>query len=273
MRYLSVVGELQRFGYGVRTGRTRGTYPLGHRHIGYELLFLHSGNAEFSVTERSYHLTPGRAVLLLGENIHRGRPLKGSYSRTAIHFCPELIDESDRNFLEESTSTGCRVYSLCPDAVSRLIWVSRELEAMVKTGRSSRQLVNRLLGLVLADLREAPPSVDSVPSVLWDILEFMRSAYAHPLQIQDICDTFHYSPSYIRQLFHRYVGCSPQQYWTRIKVERACELLRRPVSVAQVASEVGFNSTRSFQRAFRQVMGVSPSDYRTGSSRMPDRSL
>lgn len=48
----------------------------------------------------------------------------------------------------------------------------------------------------------------------------------------------------------------------QLRFERACELLRAPgATVVQVALQLGFSDAANFSRAFRRVMGVSPSEY------------
>ena len=49
----------------------------------------------------------------------------------------------------------------------------------------------------------------------------------------------------------------------RVRFERACELLRPPeATVVQVALLLGSSDAANFSRAFRRVVGVSPSEYR-----------
>lgn len=48
----------------------------------------------------------------------------------------------------------------------------------------------------------------------------------------------------------------------QVRIERACELLRRPgATVAQVALNLGFSDAANFSRAFRRRLGMAPSEY------------
>jgi AraC-like DNA-binding protein len=52
----------------------------------------------------------------------------------------------------------------------------------------------------------------------------------------------------------------------QVRFERARELLAEPgATVAQVALSLGFSDAANFSRAFRRVMGVSPSAYQRES--------
>jgi len=58
-------------------------------------------------------------------------------------------------------------------------------------------------------------------------------------------------------------GETPGRYVSRRRVERAKDLLRSAnLTVTEVCLQVGFASLGSFSARFREVVGVSPSDYR-----------
>ena len=71
----------------------------------------------------------------------------------------------------------------------------------------------------------------------------------------------------LRQLHRRLkavVGLTPGGYVRMLRLERAAQLLVREAgNVSQVAYAVGFNDVSYFSRLFKQVHGVSPSQYRT----------
>lgn len=58
-------------------------------------------------------------------------------------------------------------------------------------------------------------------------------------------------------------GETPIRYLTRRRVERAQDLIRSAnLTITEVAMMVGFASLGSFSSRFRELVGVSPSDYR-----------
>lgn len=68
--------------------------------------------------------------------------------------------------------------------------------------------------------------------------------------------------------------CSPSDYLTRFRIQRACQLLcHSTLSVSAVAVSAGFADPFYFSRAFRREVGCSPSAYRTqktGGAESPD---
>lgn len=58
-------------------------------------------------------------------------------------------------------------------------------------------------------------------------------------------------------------GLNVKEYVTKIRIERACRLIRETeLSITEVAEQTGFSSSRYFSTAFKQYMGVTPSQYK-----------
>jgi AraC-like DNA-binding protein len=96
----------------------------------------------------------------------------------------------------------------------------------------------------------------------------MDQAYGEPLDLAAMareagCSRFHFLRS-----FQAAYGETPGRYLTRRRVERAAELLRSVnLTVTEVCLFVGFSSLGSFSTRFKEIMGMSPSAYRTQAVR------
>lgn len=76
------------------------------------------------------------------------------------------------------------------------------------------------------------------------------------------------SRSALAQRFHDLTGTSPAHYLATWRVQLSMRMLRdQSLSVAQVASRVGYGSAEAFHRAFRRHMGESPAAWRDGLNR------
>ncbi len=70
-------------------------------------------------------------------------------------------------------------------------------------------------------------------------------------------------PSYLSRLFKKQTGENFIQYVTRVKMERAIELLKDPrYKTYQVSEALGYKTPRYFSRLFRMQTGMNPSEYR-----------
>ena len=82
-------------------------------------------------------------------------------------------------------------------------------------------------------------------------------------KLGDLARAFEHSPFQFHRLFSRTVGETPKHYVERLRLERAAyRLAITDDSVLEVALSVGFSTHETFSRAFRRVIGHSPSGYR-----------
>ncbi len=71
------------------------------------------------------------------------------------------------------------------------------------------------------------------------------------------------SPFYFCKLFKKSAGINFTEYVSRVRVERAKQLLLNPnLHVSEIAFEVGFQSLPHFNRMFKKILGQSPTAYR-----------
>ena len=71
------------------------------------------------------------------------------------------------------------------------------------------------------------------------------------------------SPSHFKTLFRQHVGYACIDYFIRLRIHHACQLLdTTDASAKHVASQVGYADPLWFSKAFRAVTGMPPSEYR-----------
>jgi AraC-like DNA-binding protein len=68
---------------------------------------------------------------------------------------------------------------------------------------------------------------------------------------------------YFCKMFKKATGLKFTDYVSRIRVEKAKNLLlNRNLRVSEIAYEVGFQSLTHFNRVFKKILGLSPTEYR-----------
>jgi AraC-like DNA-binding protein len=94
--------------------------------------------------------------------------------------------------------------------------------------------------------------------------------FADPLDVPALARVALMSPAHFIREFKAAFGEPPHRYLQRRRVERAMALLRNSTStVTEVSLAVGFDSTGTFSRTFKAVVGQSPSTYRCRSQPLP----
>lgn len=83
------------------------------------------------------------------------------------------------------------------------------------------------------------------------------------LDLAEIADVFGFNYHYISSYFNQHIseGCSG--YLNKIRIEKACTLLRdRKIPIADISGEVGYSNHGYFCRVFKKMTGKTPSQYR-----------
>ena len=98
--------------------------------------------------------------------------------------------------------------------------------------------------------------------------------YAEPLDLAALAAVAGMSKYHFQRLFTATYGMSPAEHLSRRRVERAQDLLRATnLTVTEVCMTVGFTSLGSFSTRFRELVGLSPSEFRRhhsdGAPRIP----
>ena len=95
------------------------------------------------------------------------------------------------------------------------------------------------------------------------VLEYIDANVGRNIALSELAGVVDMSLYYFAVLFRQSTGLSPHQYVLKQRVKRAKELLRNPkLSVLDVSISVGFEQQNNFARAFRRVIGVSPTQFR-----------
>ena len=97
-------------------------------------------------------------------------------------------------------------------------------------------------------------------------LALMHRSPARPWTIASLAKEAGLSRSVLAERFRRYLNESPMAYLTRWRLQLGAQMLgSTSYSVAQVASEVGYESEAAFNRAFKREFTVPPARFRSRS--------
>ena len=152
------------------------------------------------------------------------------------------------------------------------------------------RLINQLITTMTLDCAERSPAgplvVDSLvtalvhrlagaappPSARWRIsparvqrvLDFIEAELHRPLGLDELAAQADIGVRRFCAAFRGAIGTSPHQHLLQRRVERAKQLLHDDsLSLAEVASAVGFSDQSQFTRTFSRIVGASPGRYRS----------
>lgn len=136
------------------------------------------------------------------------------------------------------------------------------------------QLIKNFLEILLIDIMRSEtekentngiflqrPDVDG--RVSQKIIRFLKKNIRRKITVDDVSNALMYNKSYLFRQFKVDVGESIIVYFTKMKIERAKELLRdKSITVSQIAETLSFDSPNYFSKTFKKYTHMTPSTYR-----------
>ncbi|MFF2378977.1 helix-turn-helix domain-containing protein [Streptomyces sp. NPDC058108] len=100
------------------------------------------------------------------------------------------------------------------------------------------------------------------------VRDLMHDRIADPLPVADLAFAASLSPSQFTRRFRASTGQTPHQYLLRLRLERACRMLRTgSAPIGRVAVDCGFSHQEHLTRVMRARLGVTPAVLRRAAQR------
>lgn len=97
---------------------------------------------------------------------------------------------------------------------------------------------------------------------LQEALKYIECNYREKISVQTLAFMCYVTPDYFSRLFSSATGKTVPQYVTEVRIKKAKELLSDPsLKIRAVANAVGYDDPAYFMRKFKQVTGVTPTEY------------
>ncbi|MBQ9709977.1 MAG: helix-turn-helix transcriptional regulator, partial [Clostridia bacterium] len=98
---------------------------------------------------------------------------------------------------------------------------------------------------------------------LAEAISFINENYAdRGLSLKVTAAQVYLSPYYISHLFRYELNTTFVEYLTRVRIDKAKELLAAGVSCEETAERAGFRDASYFTKIFKKFVGITPAKYR-----------
>ncbi len=229
------------------------------------LIYCTEGKGEIRLNETNYSITANKIFIIPSGISHSYRSdEKEFWSIYWIHFSGSKAGLFTR-FANYILPIEPGKTDRTSDWLSLFSEIFRNLERgfSLETLEYSNLCLSYLLASFthLSQYREIRNTAENDP--LTRSINFMLENLSRKLLLNEIAAEAGLSASHYSRLFQTRTGHSPIDYYIQLKIQRACRLLNNlGWRIAEVAREAGFEDQFYFSRVFRQVMGISPSEYR-----------
>ncbi len=100
---------------------------------------------------------------------------------------------------------------------------------------------------------------------VYSVIKYIDNNILTLTDIKSISRDLNFSYSYLSHMFKNKMGMTLQQYISHKKIERSCELIdENKSSLTEIALSLNYESLQSFSKAFKRVLGISPTEYKKG---------
>ena len=96
-----------------------------------------------------------------------------------------------------------------------------------------------------------------------EAISFIEQNFQNAISVEDIAACCGLNRSYFGKIFHESMGKSPQDFLISYRMTKAAELLKlTDLSITDISNAVGYPNPLHFSRAFKNVYGSSPRQWR-----------
>jgi AraC-like DNA-binding protein len=134
----------------------------------------------------------------------------------------------------------------------------------------------RLYEWVLSVLRaaEGRPQHTQLPKPVEQAKHFMDTEYAGMISLDEIAAAAGLSKHHFCRMFVKSTGMRPIDYLRKKRIEEAARALRHTdLPIGVIAKRTGFDNSSYFGKVFRQLVGLSPQQFREGNYETPVNEL
>ena len=129
---------------------------------------------------------------------------------------------------------------------------------------SDEYMTTQLNGLLLRAARKLkkPERVEKLDRI-GEVLHFIHTNFDKEISLEQLSQTFYLSPYYLCREFKKHTNTTIVQYLNVTRIMNAQrKLLETNHSITEISRETGFSNITHFNRVFKSITGVSPSQFR-----------
>ncbi|HIS69269.1 MAG TPA: AraC family transcriptional regulator [Candidatus Gallacutalibacter stercoravium] len=254
-----------------------------HLHAQLELLYCAGGVVEVTVGASTRLLHPGELAVIFPDSVHSYRtPPQVEGNRFLVSILPTQLAGPYTNSLLKSHPAYPFILSenlhrdvpYCMRALLRQSkqknnFGGRETGALSDSAAEWERIYSIYTQLILCRILPQLQLVDNTDGNFFDLtyrlVTYVSQNFRSPLSLASLARALNVSPFHLSHVFSERLHVGFNEYLNALRVARAQELLRgTDLPITQLAFDCGFESQRTFNRAFKEQTGQSPRQFRKG---------
>ena len=229
-----------------------------HMHVSPEIIIVTEGELKMSVRGVEYRISVGQGLFVAPFEAHSFVSEKPNKCHVLV-FTKNLLSYME-DFLRNNRIEN-HLFSPSPALLSMV-------EAYLPDGRNfaDSRKAEAILSPLLYEIYEGCEFSERgqrMDDRLLSALEYMKEKSSFELTLEDVARVAGIHPVTLSKSFSRRTGTTFGAFLKFLRATSAAELIRKEkITFTEVAIRAGFGSVRSFNRAFAEVYGITPTEYR-----------
>ncbi|TCS76423.1 AraC-like DNA-binding protein [Muricomes intestini] len=252
-----------------------------HWHNFFEITYVDEGNARYEVNGHIYDVESGDVILFNNSESHKWEVLTEEVRLTVLMFSSDIISDGSRmldmDYLVPFLERGNNFENWIPGREK----FTKDIKALLDEiseedwrGQAGNRLmikadILKILTLLVRYYERANSRIeffagkkDSVRRIE-QAFTFIKKNYGKKITLEETAATVCMSPNYFSGYFKKTAGCSFQEYLTKIRMEKAKEMLHHSSDgILEIAQECGVSNTANFYRLYKKYYGIAPGEER-----------
>lgn len=242
-----------------------------HRHEYYEFLFFQKASVNHLINDKNILLQPGCLALIKPNDRHSFKFEKNSSSQhvnlavTANYF-ENTCNNFYGNLFTNINKTESEIYyQLSKVEIAQINYWSNKinLDFAETNQQPSPNIVSLFLCCTSILYNYIKTNQPSFPDWFANIINIVNSQDFIDKSPSDLYSLFPMSVPMAIKSFKQYIGQTPVEYLTQLKINYACNLLSHTnYTTLYISSIIGYDSLSHFNHIFKKIKGVTPTQYR-----------
>ena len=249
-----------------------------HWHSYFEITWVLEGKGNYFVNGQEYTMEKDDIIIFNNVEPHGWKLLGGNMKLLVMIFSPEFVAEKislfDAEYLKPFVERGSNFKNRVgrEEKVNEEIRISiREIYQEWNERKEGYPLmikanVLRILTMLIRAYQDETKSGEMLKEKK-NAMKRLEQAFTYinnhyeKITLEEVAASVYMSSNYFSSYFRRVANISFSDYVTRLRVNRAREMLRENgANVTEIAMECGFNNISNFYRLYKKHMGKTPGD-------------
>ena len=252
---------------------------IGEKHDFWELVYVDKGEIEIDMGDEKKSLTQGNIAFHQPNEYHNLRangivapnlivitfkcksPSMDFFRKRILplsdiekHLLATIVQESMNSFsspLENTFLTELTRKEFSPFGSEQMIQLSLE-----------QLLISLYRNFDITRINSTTLKRGIEQDLMSNVLSYLNENISQKLSVKQISDSLGVSATTLKHLFKEKIGEGIITHFSKMKIDIAKSLIREGnLNVSQISSYLGFDSVHIFSRRFKQITGMSPTQY------------